>query len=307
MLSHLKQKRYALIATLILLIATSGCISENGESESENEKIIVAVSILPQQEFVENVGGDKVETVLMIPPGASPATHEPTPGQLQEISDANMYAIVGSNLPFEEVWLEKLQDINKDMLIVDCSEGIQLKAMDEYHYEEDEHEEEHTHEGTDPHVWTNPVNAQIMVNNIYDALIEIDPENHEFYTENRDSYIAELEELDSRIRTSLEGKEDAYIMVFHPSWGYFTDEYGLNMLTIETEGKEPSAKELSQIIDSAEEHEIKVIFVQSQFSTQSAEAIAEEIDGEVVQIDPLAKDYIENLDNVTDVFAVVTG
>ncbi|MDK2893057.1 zinc ABC transporter substrate-binding protein [Methanohalophilus sp.] len=307
MLSLLKKKKYAIIVALILLVGTCGCISENGGAESESEKIIVAVSVLPQQEFVEKVGGDKVKTVLMIPPGASPATYEPTPRQLQEISDASMYAIVGSNLPFEEVWLDKLLDINKDMVIVDCSKGIQLREMDENHNEEDKHEEEHTHEGIDPHIWTNPINAQIMVNNIHEALVKIDPENEEYYTKNRDSYIAELEELDSRIRASLEGKQGAYIMVFHPSWGYFTDEYGLHMLTIEIEGKEPTAKELSRIINSAKEHEIKVIFVQSQFSTQCAEAIAEEIDGEVVQIDPLAKDYIENLDNVTEVFAAVIG
>ncbi|MBP2029190.1 zinc transport system substrate-binding protein [Methanohalophilus levihalophilus] len=315
MLSHNFSKKITLTILLIILIATCGCISDNGKNESTQSmedsdgKIIVAVSILPQQEFVEKIGGDRVKTVLMIPPGASPATHEPTPGQLQEISDARMYAIVGSNLPFEEVWLEKLQDINKDMIIVDCSEGIELREMEEHDEEQREsiqhadEEEMHSHEGTDPHIWTNPLNAQIMVKNIHEALVEIDPENETYYTENKESYLAELEELDSRIRDSLEGKEGAYIMAFHPSWGYFADEYGINMLTIETEGKEPSAKELSKIVDSAREHEIKVIFVQSQFSTQSAEAIAEEIDGQVIQIDPLAKDYIENLDNVTTVFA----
>jgi zinc transport system substrate-binding protein len=175
--------------------------------------------------------------------------------------------------------------------------------MEEHVHEEEEHEEGgHTHEGSDPHIWTTPVNAEIMINNIYDALVKIDPDNKDYYKENKDSYFAELDELDNNIRTSLEGQEGSYIMVFHPAWGYFTDEYGLRMLPIEIEGKEPSASELSQIIDEAKEHEIKVIFVQSQFSTQSAEALAGEINGEVVQVDPLAKDYIDNLNNVTAAF-----
>lgn len=307
MRGHKIRDIYTLIALVIAIVAVCGCLSgDNGTNAGtdvsgiDEEQIIVAVSILPQQEFVEKIGGDKVKTVLMIPPGASPATYEPTPGQLQDLTDARMYAIVGSGLPFEEVWLGKLQDINKDMLIVDCSESIPLRKMEEHHHDE---EDAHTHEGTDPHIWTSPVNARIMVSNIYNGLVEIDPENKDFYSKNMENYLAELDELDQRIRNSLEGKEGSYIMVFHPSWGYFADEYKLHMLIIETEGKEPSAKELSQIIDAAKEHEIKVIFVQPQFSTQSAEAIAEAIDGQVVQIDPLAKDYIDNLDNVTTAFA----
>jgi zinc transport system substrate-binding protein len=314
---------WMLVVMTMVFAAVCGCIGEDntgdgneaapetGVSGAGEERITVAVSILPQQEFVEKIGGDKVKTVLMIPPGASPATHEPTPGQLQEIAQAQLYAIVGSGLPFEKTWLETLKDTNPDMIIVDCSEGIQLREMETGHSHDEEAEEEHgeeghTHEGNDPHIWNSPVNAEIMVNNICDALVEFDPENEEYYEDNRDSYLTELDDLDSRIRSSLEGKEGSYIMVFHPAWGYFTDEYGLHMLSIEIEGKEPSAQEMTEIIDEAKEHGIKAVFVQSQFSTTSAEAIAEEIDGKVVQIDPLAKDYIENVDYVTTTIAEAT-
>lgn len=92
-------------------------------------------------------------------------------------------------------------------------------------------------------------------------------------------------------------------MVFHPSWGYFAAEYGLTMITIETEGKEPSAQDMAKIVDIAKEKQVRVIFVQPQFSTRSAQAVAEEIDGEVIAVDPLAKDYIKNMDRVSDVFA----
>jgi zinc transport system substrate-binding protein len=92
-------------------------------------------------------------------------------------------------------------------------------------------------------------------------------------------------------------------VVFHPSWGYFAADYGLNMITIEIEGKEPSAQDLAKLVDLAKEKHVKVIFVQPQFSTRSAQAVAEEIGGEVVAVDPLAKDYIANMDKVSDIFA----
>ena len=316
----------------------SGCTDTGPENNSaghgtetgwDEEPIVVAVSILPQAEFVEKVGGDKVKVIVMIPPGASPATHEPTPGQLRDVSEARMYAAVGSGLPFEEVWMDKIEAVNSEFLIVDCSEGVELREIAAHnHYDEQEgriveenagvdagereteedveHEvesEAESHVGMDPHIWTSPVNAKVMVENIYAGLVEIDPENEAYYAENRDVYLEELDALDARIREKLEGKEGRSFMVFHPSWGYFAAEYGLTMIPIEIEGKEPSVQDLARLISDAKEQDVKVIFVQAQFSTRSSEAIAEEIGGEVVVVDPLAKDYVSNMDEVSDIFA----
>ncbi|WP_440954032.1 metal ABC transporter solute-binding protein, Zn/Mn family [Methanosarcina sp. Mfa9] len=286
---------------------SAGPGAETGEGE---EPIVVAVSILPQAEFVEKVGGDKVRVVVMIPPGASPATHEPTPGQLRDVSEARVYAAVGSGLPFEEVWMDKIEAVNSDMLIVDCSEGMKLREIAAHNHDEDaegtDHEADHeaeAHTGLDPHIWTSPVNAKVMVENIYGGLVEIDPENEAYYAENRDAYLEELDALDARIRARLEGQEERSFMVFHPSWGYFAAEYGLIMVPVEIEGKEPSVQDLARLISEAKEKDVKVIFVQAQFSTRSADAIAEEIGGEVVVVDPLAKDYVSNMDEVSDIFA----
>lgn len=296
---------------------------QGAEAGGAEEPIVVVVSVLPQAEFVEKVGGDRVKTVVLIPPGASPVTHEPTPRQLREVSEARMYFIVGSGLPFEEVWLDKIEAVNSEMLIVDCSKGIELRELAAHqHYEEepgelheeeqleepeghdgeDEHEAE-VHESLDPHIWTSPVNSMVMVENIYQGLVEIDPENEAYYAENRDSYLEELDSLDASIRAKLEGREERNFMVFHPSWGYFAAEYELTMIPIEIEGKEPSVQDLANLISDAKEKNVKVIFVQAQFSTRSAEAIAEEIGGEVVPVDPLAKDYVSNMEEVSDIFA----
>ena len=141
-----------------------------------------------------------------------------------------------------------------------------------------------------------------MVEHIYEGLVEVDPENEEVYLENKNDYIAELDELDEEIKTILSGKEGNSFMVYHPAWGYFAEQYNLTQVPVEIEGKEPSVKDMQNVIDLAREKDIKVIFVQTGFSTVSAEAIATEIDGEVVEVDPLAKNYIDNLSKVAIAF-----
>lgn len=324
--------RLKIIPLLIVLIVSlsifvSGCTdsgdSGNNESTGQEaaisgteEPITVAVSVLPQAEFVEKVGGDKVKTVVIVPSGADPHTYEPSPKEVQEISKAKMFVTVGVGMPFEEGWIENFKSMDSGTLIVNCSKGIELRKLEGHHHhegeEEDEHEELETehenetdedHEELDPHIWTSPANAKIMVEDTYEGLVKLDPENEAYYAQNRDAYIKELDDLDARIREKLNGSEGSNFMVYHPSWGYFAEDYGLNMIPVEIEGKEPSAQDLAKLVDLAKEKNVKVIFVQAQFSTRSAEVLAQEIGGEVVAVDPLAKDYIANMDNVTDIFA----
>ncbi|MFP4655179.1 MAG: metal ABC transporter solute-binding protein, Zn/Mn family [Methanohalobium sp.] len=275
------------VVLIICVLFVSGC-SEKSQTQKDDENITVAVSILPQAEFVKQVGGEKVNTIVMIPPGASPATHEPTSGQLRDLSNALMYAKLGSGLPFENSWMGKIRSVNDDMLIVNSSDGITIR-------------------NNDPHVWTTPENSKIMVENIYKGLVQVDPENKSYYSQNKDEYMQELDELDSYINNTLSGYENRSIMVYHPTWEYFAQEYGLDMIPVELEGKEPTAKELKRFVDVAKKKNISVIYVQEHFSKSSAESIAKEINGEVVSVNPLAKDYVTNLRNVTNVFAENLG
>lgn len=339
----MKSKIMVLMMLLsVCIVLTSGCTDTQGDSgaASDSDQKIVVVSIVPQAEFVERIAGDNVEIVIMVPPGASPHSYEPTPSQLTDMSNAGMYAMVGSGITIEDAMMDKIADLNPDMLIVDCSEGIILKEMEAHSHDhgdeeeqehEAEHEDEHEHdaeheeepehadehegeheeeheyeteheESMDPHIWTSPDNAKVMVEHIYEGLVEIDPENEETYLENKNAYLAELDTLDEQIKATLSGKEGSSFMVYHPAWGYFANHYGLVQVPVEIEGKEPSVKDLQNVIDEANDKGIKVIFVQSGFSTVSAEAIASEIDGEVVEVDPLAKDYIDNLAKVAEAF-----
>ena len=280
---------------LLLVLATTSVVFTTSCTPSTvtTEKVGVVVTILPQADFVDNIGGEKVNITVMVPPGADPHSYEPTPSQMVEVSKAKMYAKVGSGIEFELAWIDKIIAQNKDMLVVDCSKGVELIEMVAHHHE-GEHEGEH-HGGMDPHIWTSPLNAKIMVTNICDGLVDVDPENKDYYTQNSNEYLTKLDKLDADIRDGLSRVENRHFIVFHPAWGYFARDYNLEQIPIEIGGKEPSAKDIVHLIDEAKEHDIKIVFASPEFSVKSAETIAKEIGGRVAFIDPLARDYLNNM------------
>jgi zinc transport system substrate-binding protein len=278
-------------AVLTLAVAVSLpalAVACAGEEASGVGKLGVAVTIAPQAEFAENVGGDKLDITLMVPPGASPHTYEPTPSQVEALARARVYAKVGSGVEFELVWMDKLLAVNKDMLVIDCSRGIELQPMTAG-------DEDEPAGSMDPHIWMSPRNAAIMVQNIADGLVQVDPDNGAYYQQNRDRYLQELAQLDQDIRNSLSGVTNRTFMVYHPAFGYFAREYGLTMLPIEEGGKEPTPAGLTRLIEQAKENKVKVVFASPEFNPESARVIAQAIGGRVVFIDPLARDYIANL------------
>jgi len=289
--------RFCLAAALLLALTLAATACQR--PDWHDQRIGVMVTLLPQVEFVEAVGGERVEAKAMVPPGADPHTYELNPSQLVQVSKARMYAKVGSGVEFELTWMDKLIAQNKNMLVVDCSKGIQLIRATE---DENGTVSGETYLGSDPHIWLSPPNVKIMVENIYQGLIQLDPEGEMYYTQNKDEYLAKLDNLDRDIRAGLAGIKNRRFIVFHPAWGYFAKEYGLEQLAIEIGGKEPSARDIANLVKLAKENNIKVIFASPQFNPQSAEIIAREIGGRVVFIDALAKDYIGNMRLVLDGF-----
>ena len=265
--------------TILLIFSISIFIYANSKdknrNDNDNNKINIIVSILPQIDFVENIGKGKVNIEAMIPPGFSPATYEPSIEQLKKLSSTDLYIKIG-HIPFEKTQMKRLEDLNPEMKVMDSSDGIEI-------YE------------NDPHIWLSPRLVKIQVENIYLALVEIDPENQDFYENNKNEYLAELDDLDLELKNAFSEIKGKKILVFHPAFGYLARDYDFEQIAIEIDGKEPSAENLANIIDIAKEENIKTIFVQKQFSLKSAEAIARQIDGIVVPLDPLAENYIENL------------
>ncbi|WP_214019275.1 metal ABC transporter solute-binding protein, Zn/Mn family [Methanoculleus sp.] len=279
----------AAFAVLLLAAVAAGCTATEPQQDG---RVVVAVTIPPEQEFVERVGGDHVRVILLVPPGADPHTYEPPPGVLAEVAEADMYAVVGSGIEFELAWQEKIAALNPDMLVVDCSRGVDLIAAGEA-----------DHAGTDPHIWTSPKNAKIMVENIREGLAEVDQANAEDYRQNADAYLEELDALDTEIAGALAESGVTKVMVYHSSWAYLARDYGFVEVPIEEEGKEPSPQRIEHLVAQAKEEQIRVIFASPEHSTRSAEVIADEIGGTVVPVSPLAKDYLKNMRHVASAFA----
>ena len=263
-------------------------------------RISVFVSIPPQRYFVRQIAKDRVSVQVMVPPGASPATYEPKPIQMAAIAKADVYFSIG--VPFESVWLEKIAAANPAMQIVATDRGIEKLPMRVHQHDHDRDMEEHDHGSVggqshfpDPHIWTSPMLVMQQARIIAAALKQIDPVHQNSYETNYKTFAEALTQLDRGLREVLDRFENRKFLVFHPSWGYFARAYGLIQVPVEVEGKSPKPAHLREIIEHARQDDIRVIFVQPQFSTKSARIIAAAIGGKVVVADPLAEDWAENL------------
>jgi zinc transport system substrate-binding protein len=261
----------------------------------------VMVSIVPQVYFVERIGGEHVSATAMVVPGANPATYEPKPEQLKALSRSAAYLSIG--VPFEDAWLVKIASANPEMVMVDTIAGLDRIPIEAH--EDDDHD--HAQGAPDPHVWLSPQLVRVQAQTIYEALAELAPEHAEAFQANLGVFLEEIDVLEAEIRDALSGIRSRKFMVFHPSWGYFARDFGLEQIAIEVGGQEPSAQELAALIETARAEGIRVILAQPEFSTSDAETIAREIGGEVLLISPLAEDWMGNLRQVAATFAEVLG
>lgn len=264
--------------------------------------INAVVSILPEKTFVEAIGGDKVSVSVMVLPGNSPHTYEPKPSQMKDVAKATLYFAIG--VEFENVWLNKFRNLNTNMQVIDLSEGIQKLSISTHPDAHNKHKTAHKHEGNDPHIWTDPENVKIIALHIYETLMQADPENKVYYKLNYEKFIALINQTDSKIKSILSSKEEGTkFMVFHPSWGYFAQAYGLKQLPVELEGKSPKPKELINLIKEAREEKISAIFTQPEFSDSIAKVMANELHIKVIKVSPLSPEWSENLINIANAIA----
>lgn len=288
-------KKLLLITLLSMSALLSGCTT------TESDKISIAVTIIPQKAFVEAVAGDLVDVVTVIPPGNSPANYDPDAKTMTEIMSSDIYFTIG--VPTEEGNI--LGELN-DMKVVHLEDMVAEKYPDRYfgeaeeHEEEDHDEDEHSHEGRDPHIWLSIKRVIYMTEIIRDELIKLDPDNEETYKTNAASYIADLEALDLEIKDMYDEFTMKTFIIYHPSFGYFADDYGLDMMELEEDGKDATSQNLTDVIDFARDNNIKTVFYQSEISSTQVNAFADELDANKVQLNPLSEDYINNFKSVAE-------
>jgi zinc transport system substrate-binding protein len=267
--------KVAITALLLLMSLLCGCITQN---DAPSGKINVATTVAPLGDFVTAVGGDKVKVTVLVPPGAEPHTFEPTPSQMMEVAKADLYVMNGAGLEF---WMNKVLEVNKKMVVIDSSKGAALLRESEGEI--------------DPHVWISLRNAGLQVNNIYFGLLQVDPTNKDYYAKNRDNYLQKLNSLDAELSQTFAATKRKIFIVHHPAWTYFARDYGLEEVSLMENEKEPGPKYLGEVIDLARENNIITIFVEPEYNPKAAEVIAREMNASVVNLDPLAENYLENM------------
>ena len=265
------------------------------------DKIPVFVSIVPQKYFVQQIGKNLVDVRVMVKPGANPATYEPKPRQMADLSKAKIYFAIG--VPFENTWLKKIAAANPKMKVIHTEHGIKKRPVAAHdHTDETHHHGKNAHGILDPHIWLSPPLVKIQARRILNGLLEIDPAHRNIYEANYKQFEAGIDRLDADIKKIFMGRRGLRFMVFHPAWGYFAHTYGLEQVPIEIEGKTPKPAQLKKLIEHARRSKIRVVFVQPQFSAKSARLIAGEIGGRITFADPLAEDWKANLYEVADNF-----
>ena len=267
-----KPARVVLLLAFIFVFASPAFVS------AAQQRVKVVASIPPLADFARQVGGDKVDVALLLPPGASPHTFEPSPRVMQEIASARIFIKIGAGLEF---WADKLiAAANRNILLVDCSEGVDL-IRDAAH----DHGGLH---GADPHYWLDPVICLKVVTRIENALIAADPGNAALYRKNAAAYRERLVALDREIAASIKTFRTMEYITFHSAWNYFSRRYGLKVAGVieESPGKEPSPRHIGAILRALKKMKTKVVFAEPQFSPKIAEAIAREGGGRVLFLDP---------------------
>jgi len=270
------------------LVATSSLLASS--------RLQTFVSIAPQKYFVEQIGKDRVKVRVMVQPGSSPHTYEPKPKQMVAITRTKLFFTIG--VAFEDTWMRRIAATNPAMKIAETHHGVKKIAITGHH---DDHETDLSH-GLDPHIWLSPPLVKKQAKAILIALQDMDPANHSFYETNYHQFINRISALDRDLKNSFAGKKHRQFMVFHPSWGYFAQAYGLKQIAIELEGKRPKPAQLKAIIKYGREHQIRIIFAQPQFSARNALLVARALSGEVIFVDPLAENWLSNLNQVADKF-----
>lgn len=259
-----------------------------GNSSHQNEKPTLTVTLEPLRYFTEAIAGDHYEVVSMVPKGSSPESYDPTPQQLVALSRSQAYLRIGY-IGFEQAWMKKLEANAPDMKVFDTSRGVDL-IRGEGHWHGD-----HFHQGgVEPHIWNSTRNASIIADNIYQALCELDSTHQEEYKIRLDSLKKTIAQTDANVSTFLKNADSTFL-IYHPALSYFARDYGLNQISIEEGGKEPSPAQLKTLIETCRKEKAHVIFVQQEFDQRNAQLIADELGVNVVSINPLSYDWAEEM------------
>ena len=286
-----------------IFTALTGLLLMTACGEKQAGERIVSVTIEPQRYFVEKIAGNKFTVNTVVPAGQEPESYDPTPRQMVQVSKSRAYLQIG-HIPFEETFMKSVRENNPDMKVFILSDGVNLITHEEHDHKHGEEEAaHHSHVGVDPHTWSSISGAKTIAWNTLSAFIELDRENTQFYWNNYNRLMSEIEQTEKALGELLNPVENRTFIIYHPALTYFARDYNLNQLSVEMEGKEPSPTQLKRLIDLAKKTDAKVAFIQQEFDVKNAELIANETNCRLVVINPLSYDWSEELIHVAQSLA----
>lgn len=266
------------------------------DSSNQNDKLNVIVSVLPQIYFVKKIAKDFVNVDAMVPDGRSPETYDPLPSQIKLIKNATLY--LGIGMEFEKAWKDRFMGANPDLKFIDLSDGLSLRKFANDKHDDEHHTSStsHHHGAFDPHIWLSIRLAKQEAKKIAQILGEIDPLRTTVYQENLKIFLAEINELDSKIK-AIVNRPNAQksFVVYHPAFGYLADEYNLEEIALESNGKSPKTKQMIALKKAIISKKIRVVYIQPEFSKKRILALANELNLGIKELDPLARDWANNI------------
>lgn len=304
-------KKYILVVGTIVLLVLIGLYAFRAADAPETGRVSVVATFYPLGHFAEKIGGDLVDVAIITPPGAEPHDYEPTPRDIADVYDADVFLLNGNGV---DAWAERiLPDVQaRGVKTVRISDSMTSLEHSEGVAEEDEGP-------LDPHFWLDPVNAAEETMRIADALIAADPERRERYEASRDAYVSQLETLDTEFLNGLATCESREIVTSHDAFRYLAHRYGLTTVHISglSPEEEPSPQTMADVANLARERGIDVIFFESLVSPKLAETIANEVGARTLPLNPLegltddeinsGMDYVsvmrDNLEHLRDALA----
>lgn len=292
--------------------AAPGGTDQKTEQESAGSvgaQLQVMASFYTMADFAEKIGGDRVNVVCMVPTGTEPHDWEPSTTDIIGLEQADVFLYNGAGM---EHWAEDVAESleNKKLLIVEASEGVELRRETDEHEEEgaDEHSgHDHDHGEYDPHVWLDPKNAKLEMENIKNAFVQADPENRAFYEANYEKWAEQADLLDEKYRTALAAFAGKEVVTAHEAYGYLCSAYGLEQLGIDglSPDSEPDPRRMADIIDFVRKNEIGAVFFEELSGSQTAETVAAETGIRLLALNPLEGLSDKELEAGDDYFSVM--
>ncbi len=276
-----------LLVQIVLIVSLAGCSVVT--PAPVKQKLQITVSVAPQAWLVKALAGDLAEVQSMVNPGDDPHTYEPKPSQMQALAQTDIYFTMG--VEYERAWMPRLSNANGKMRVVDVTAGVSMLPSENHTGGEASTEDE-----ADPHIWFSAQRMKIVAKNTADALVSFNPVNKSTYDQNLAIVLDKIDAVDAAVRETLKSTTQKKFLIMHPMLAYFAADYGLEQLTVEIGGQEPSPGELAALLDLAGQNQIKALYIQRNTSVKMAEMVANALAiQKTYALEPLAEDWPANM------------